>query len=224
MRGHCWGRTGLIGAVVLAAVLSIDLDRSLAAQDAAGPIPSFFNTKETRSSNLKPFTKWLSVLERYAKERSEAEATQCNPKHTIACNYAQWKAFLETLRGKDKMTQIVEVNARMNGAKYTTDPANWGESDYWSSPAEFMTKFGDCEDFAIVKYLSLRQLGFPERDLRIVAVEDLNLKVGHAILVVFLSGNSYVLDNQIKTVIETSKVRHYKPVFSINKDFWWRHS
>lgn len=185
--------------------------------------PSFFNTQEVRSANLQPFTKWTQMLERYAKEYAEAQNSKCEPKKAIACNYAEWARFLQSLKGKDKLTQVTEVNGRMNGAKYVADEPNWGEKDYWATPGEFMAKFGDCEDYAIVKYLSLRALGFPERELRVVAVQDLNLKVGHAILVVFLDGQTLVLDNQVKTVIEASKIRHYKPVFSINKDFWWRH-
>lgn len=56
-----------------------------------------------------------------------------------------------------------------------------------------------------------------------VAVKDLNLKVGHAILVAMLNGKIYVLDNQIPQVIEAVKIRHYDPVFSINQHYWWRH-
>ena len=57
----------------------------------------------------------------------------------------------------------------------------------------------------------------------VVAVKDLNLKVGHAVLVVFLDGKVYLLDNQIKQVVETNTVRHYEPVFSLGTKAWWRH-
>jgi len=53
--------------------------------------------------------------------------------------------------------------------------------------------------------------------------KDLNLKIGHAVLVVFEGGKTYLLDNQIKSVVETKTVRHYKPVYSINDKAWWRH-
>ncbi|MDA0998123.1 MAG: transglutaminase-like cysteine peptidase, partial [Proteobacteria bacterium] len=105
-----------------------------------------------------------------------------------------------------------------------------GENDYWATPAEFMTRFGDCEDYAIIKYLSLRRLGWQEKDLRVVAVKDMNLKVGHAVLVVFFkhptSGQimSLLLDNQIKQIVQADRVRHYQPVFSLNQFHWWRHT
>ena len=121
------------------------------------------------------------------------------------------------------MSQIREINDYMNRAPYITDPVNWGEKDFWATPGEFMAKFGDCEDYAISKYMSLRYLGYAEKDLRVVAVKDLNLKIGHAILVVFYKGNPYVLDNQIKQVVPAAKIKHYLPVFSINAKAWWKH-
>ncbi|MBM3582838.1 MAG: hypothetical protein FJX37_12840 [Alphaproteobacteria bacterium] len=83
--------------------------------------------------------------------------------------------------------------------------------------------FGDCEDYAIAKYVALKMLGFSMDETRVVAVKDLNLKVGHAILVVFVDGKAWVLDNQIPQGIEAAKIRHYDPVFSINEKYWWRH-
>jgi len=116
----------------------------------------------------------------------------------------------------------------MNKAKYVQDKNNWGKNDYWATPQEFMARFGDCEDYAIIKYLSLRMLGWKDEDLRVVAVKDLNLKVGHAVLVVYMTTKSgkripLVLDNQIKDVVKASSIRHYQPVFSINQKNWWRH-
>ena len=131
------------------------------------------------------------------------------------------------MRGKPRNYELlVEVNKFLNppNRRYITDPINWGMKDYWEAPAEFFNKRGDCEDYAITKYLTLRDLGFPTDQLRVVAVKDLNLKVGHAILVVFLDGQTYLLDNQVKKVVSTKKVRHYKAIYSINEDAWWRHS
>ena len=66
-------------------------------------------------------------------------------------------------------------------------------------------------------------------NLRVVAVKDLNLKIGHAVLIVFWADpktgkkRSLLLDNQIKKVVDSRTIRHYQPVFSINKNYWWRH-
>ena len=189
---------------------------------AAKADPSFFRSKEIRSSNLKPFKKWTGALGRYVKERAKQKGS-CKATKLNKCHYAAWVKFLTSIKGKDKLTQIRLVNKYMNQAKYTTDKTNWGRKDFWATPGEFMSKFGDCEDYAISKFLSLRMLGFKQSELRVVAVKDLNLKVGHAILVVYYGGKVLVLDNQIKKVIDAARVRHYSPVFSINDKYWWRH-
>jgi len=199
---------------------------------AAGPAPqpSFFHSVEVRSNNLAPFKKWNGALARYSKESSGTTQVQCTSRALDICSYDDWLKFLGTLKDAAPLVQLNEVNKRINQASYITDSTNWGQKDYWATPGEFMSRFGDCEDYAILKYLSLRRLGWPEDDLRVVAVKDLNLKVGHAVLVAFFkhpkSGQilPLLLDNQIKKIVVADKVRHYQPVFSLNKDSWWRHT
>lgn len=218
--------TPLRVVAIALAVTALAASPTLAADP---PVPSYFNSVEMRSSNLEPFQKWNSALERYEKENKIRKKNKCLSKNLDICDYDDWIKFLETLTGKDKLTQIRAVNQRFNQAKYVTDKSNWGQNDYWNTPAEFMQNFGDCEDYAIIKYLSLKHLGFEESELRVVAVKDLNLKVGHAVLIVFWvdpkNGNkrALVLDNQVEKVVDARAIRHYQAVFSINKEYWWRH-
>ncbi len=211
---------GLWG-VAVAALLCL----AAADADAANAVPSFFSSTEVKSDNMKPFKKWTAAIERYAKEKEKAKTLKgdCKSEQFNRCHYEQWVKFLLSIKDKDKLTQINAVNAYMNKSKYITDSTNWGKKDFWATPGEFMAKFGDCEDYAIAKFMSLWLLGFRDDDMRVVAVKDMNLKVGHAILVVFVEGKALVLDNQIKQVVAAERVRHYQPVFSINTKFWWRH-
>lgn len=217
-------RFGITFAVLAGLLLSVGFQTVEAAPKFTR---SFFSSVETRSSNLKPFKKWLSALARYSAEVKGNQKIQCSSKLLNICDFGDWKKFLISIKKYDKYTQIRAVNARMNKAKYTSDKSNWGKKDYWSTPGEFMARFGDCEDYAIVKYLSLRLLGFKDDELRVVAVKD--LKVGHAILVAILKDPAthktkvYVLDNQIKDVVEAHTIKHYEPVFSINRTYWWKH-
>jgi predicted transglutaminase-like cysteine proteinase len=190
---------------------------------AAQVYPPLFGTTEVRSTNFKPFKKWNAALKRYAGERTRVVPGSCQETRFNKCHYDRWMAFLKGLRGADRMTQIRLVNAYMNEAPYITDPENWGVRDYWESPGEFMAKFGDCEDYAIIKYMSLKKLGFHIDEMRVVAVRDLNLRIGHAVLAVYLDGKAYILDNQIEQVVRASTIHHYDPVFSINEKHWWRH-
>ncbi len=197
---------------------------------AATATSSFFNTKELPSNDLKAFTKWTDALARFASTRKSKQPLVCGPGpgEMKICGDGDWIQFLKLVKEKSLLDQVRLINARMNLAKYVMDNDNWGVSDYWETPYEFMARFGDCEDYAIMKYLSLRFLGWDEQDLRVVAVKDLNLKVGHAILVVYMQNKAgeripLVLDNQIQTVVKADSIRHYQPVFSINEKTWWRH-
>ncbi|MBF0247514.1 MAG: transglutaminase-like cysteine peptidase [Alphaproteobacteria bacterium] len=215
-------RARRFGAAVACAVFAL-VAFPVSSLSAADDKPSFFDTLETMSDKLDPFKKWNEAVEKYTKEKALAKEGKCGDKEMNKCNYTKWVEFLAGIKEKDLVSQIREINDYMNRAPYITDPVNWGEKDYWASPGEFMTKFGDCEDYAIAKFMSLKMLGYNEDDLRVVAVKDLNLKIGHAILVVFYEGKPYVLDNQIKQVMPATKIKHYVPQFSINTKAWWRH-
>jgi predicted transglutaminase-like cysteine proteinase len=204
--------------VVLMTTLAIH--RPVAAADARR---SFFHSIEIRSDKTKAFQKWNSAVVRYAREQNWARGQDCRNDGSVACVYAELDAFLDTLRGKSRHEQLVAVNALMNAQPYTPDAKNWGEKDYWATPAEFMARSGDCEDFAIAKFFALKRLGWSANTLRLAAVKDLDRGEGHAVLVAFDGAKSWMLDNQIKQVVETNTVRHYEAVYSINENFWWRH-
>ena len=213
-----------LGAIVVLTLAFVAAGPVFAAKNKrAKAVPSFFNSKETRSGNLKPFKKWKAALARHSKEEVATKPGSCDAEKFNKCHFDKWMAFLDRVRGKGKLAQLKAVNKHMNKAKYILDKQNWGKKDFWATPGEFFTREGDCEDYAITKFMSLKHLGWDTGVMRVVAVKDMNLKVGHAILAVFLDGKTYILDNQVKIVVEARKIRHYRPVFSINEKYWWRH-
>lgn len=181
-----------------------------------------FGTIETRSANIAMFPKWGGALSRYFTEQQLADKP-CSATRFNKCHLADWRAFLKKQQGRNRMDQIRAVNDYMNRQRYLTDPRNYGVSDYWATPAQFFKRDGDCEDYAIAKFMSLRALGIPNRMMRVVVLQDLNLRVGHAILVVYIDGKALVLDNQVRRVVSTEAIRHYKPIYSINENHWWLH-
>ena len=184
--------------------------------------PKLFGSTEIRSGNLSKFEKWTEVLGRYAKEEP-GELQKCAPTQFNPCNTARWRIFLYSLKDLPKRQQLDSVNAYLNKWMYIIDQVNWGKSDYWATPGQFLAKNGDCEDYAIAKYVSLVHLGFDKSQLRIVVLNDLNLKVPHAILAVYLDGEVFILDNQIVQVVLADRIKHYKPIYSINEGSWWLH-
>lgn len=208
----------LLGAVAVALVLATP-----AVGQAGEPWPSLFDSRALPAGSLSRFTKWVSTLKRYAAERKTAERSACRTSADAACGYRRWQTFLDGLRDAGKWQQLVAVNRYMNARRYVNDDRNWGVRDYWETPGEFLTRSGDCEDFAIAKFLSLKRLGWSDDELRIVAVKDLRAGTGHAVLVVRFVGKTWLLDNQLKEVTATDGVRRYRAVFSINEKAWWVH-
>ena len=188
----------------------------------SGHPPAIFGTREVRSDNLDLFPKWKGALDRYFDERRLADRT-CEETAFNRWHLSAWSVFLAGLQGRDPMEQIDSVNRYMNDRRYILDPRNYGVADYWATPGQFLSRDGDCEDYAIAKYMSLRSLGFDDSKLRVVVLQDLNLKLAHAVLVVFHGGTAYVLDNQIKQVVPADAVRHYQLYYSINEKYWWLH-
>ena len=183
-----------------------------------------FGSHETHYETFSLFPKWVGMLSRHRKDIKDAK-TPCNgdPAQT-ACVFLNWRMFLKSLAGKSIMQKIDAVNRNMNMHQYVSDLANWGVDDYWETPREFLLKDGDCEDFAIAKFKSLLYLGVSNDDMRIVVLQDLNLKVDHAVLAVYVKGKAYILDNQVEQVIPAESITHYMPIYSINETGWWRHS
>lgn len=210
-----------VTAIVLPLSVAGSLMAPFASHAAANSaMPSIFDTTEVYKSSLKPFPKWLGVLDRHFQEKAK---TQKDCRNGGKCPFDQWYAFLGSLKDKPPLAQIDSVNQFVNTHRYIVDPINWGVKDYWASPLEFFTKNGDCEDYSIVKYLSLRALGWSAESLRVVVLQDLNLGVAHAILVVRHDRRNIVLDNQLKTIVDASRIHHYRPIYSVSEFGWWRH-
>lgn len=197
---------------------------SVAAAPAAGTPshPLLFGTREVRSANLALFPKWTGVLDRTVKELGLADGS-CKAILFGRCPRGKWMKFLDGISGADPMTQLTRVNRYMNRAPYILDPRNYNVADYWATPRQFFRRDGDCEDYAIAKFLSLREMDVQVDELRLYIVDDLNLRVGHAILAVYAGRKVFILDNQLSIVVEAKRIRHYKPIYSLNEEGWWRH-
>lgn len=185
--------------------------------------PKLFGKNEQINYDIGEFPKWTGVLDKKKDEFGKYEKKCESGSKKFYCNIKDWMGFLEKLNGISQEQQLREINTFANKRKYTLDINNWGQTDYWESPGEFLFKNGDCEDYAIVKYMSLKQLGFNTDDLRIVVLMDNNLQVYHSVLAVYLGDDIYILDNQLTKVTNSRNIFHYSPVYSINEDHWWRH-
>lgn len=160
--------------------------------------------------------KWTSVLERHESEMSRL-AEACTTSDSRGCRLNEWKQFLTGIEDKKESVKLILVNLYVNKTGYVSDADNWGVPDYWASPREFFAKGGDCEDYAIAKYLSLRALGFSSANLRIAVLWDARAQESHAVLVYTKDNLSLVLDNRNDLLLPASSLGHYQPVYSVNE-------
>jgi len=180
-----------------------------------------FGYQEISHTDLGLFPQWLSVLERHMKEMTPQG--QCDTPVFNQCHMKKWLAFLESIRNLPADQQIHRVNDYANQKEYVLDIENYGIEDYWATPKQFLQNSGDCEDFAIIKMLSLKQLGFDTKRMRIVVVQDTNLRIAHAVMSIDSGEDILILDNQVKEVISHKAIFHYVPVYSLNETSWWMH-
>ena len=123
----------------------------------------------------------------------------------------------ETHQGR---ARIGVVNRAINlSIRPTSDLAQWGVADRWSAPLTTLaTGRGDCEDYAIAKYVALREAGVAKSDVRLVIVRDLALAQDHAIVAARLEGRWLVLDNRRFILLEDHEMRRVVPLFVLDQD------
>lgn len=203
------------------AVAGLALAGSLPA--AAAGLPAVFNTREFRADRQLALPQWQRMSQKVEAERpihaacAAAEAS-CTSKAAIG-----WQALVASLRGQDRLSQVRTLNSFANRIPYRSDQEVWGRSDYWASPLEFLRRAGDCEDYAILKYYSLRQLGVPASDMRMVVVQDTVRNLAHAVLVVMVDGRLLVLDNLTNAIMPQERTPQYVPYYSVNEEARWAH-
>jgi predicted transglutaminase-like cysteine proteinase len=172
-----------------------------------------FGTVEFRSK-LKEMPQWDRVI---AEERKKPGLD-----HPVGLA-ASWPEVRTKLKGQKLLEQLNSVNRFFNRYPYRLDEEIYGVRDYWATPAEFMKNSGDCEDYSIIKYYALKQLGVDPDSMRIVVLTDVIRNLAHADVAVYYEGDAYVLDNLSNLVLPHTRLTHYRPQFSVNENYRWVH-
>lgn len=132
-----------------------------------------------------------------------------------------WQSKLDKLRNRKNLVLLSTVNVLINNTPYVDE-----RRDQWKAPAVFLAEGGDCDCFAAAKYILLRDLGYPAKDLRITGVRLRGKKSLHVVLVARTGSGEFerfVLDNMgnyVRTAIYTDE---YVPLLSLNENRIWIH-
>jgi len=171
--------------------------------------------------NFNALPKWKRVLAKAQEQIRTLNA--CGSGANCPPGATSWQRVMKQAKGQNPMAQLKLVTAFFNKWPYRLDQDAYGASDWWATPQEFLKISGDCEDYAIIKYFALRELGFAQDDLRIVVVKDRIRGIGHAVLTVFLQGDAFVLDSNSDAIFPHGKYKHYIPQYSLNEQYRWSH-
>jgi len=163
--------------------------------------------------------KWRGVERKLDDERVQLALCDGDRERCASPAALQFLAIVDDARARDGRARLGEVNRAINlSIKATSDWAQYGEIDVWSSPlVTFAHGAGDCEDYAIAKFVALRQAGISPDDLRIVVMRDTIRGEDHAVAAARLDGRWLMLDNRRMAMVEDADVRNYRPMFVIDQ-------
>ncbi|MDO9619538.1 MAG: transglutaminase-like cysteine peptidase [Pseudomonas sp.] len=133
-----------------------------------------------------------------------------------------WEAQIKASANSSERDKLTEVNRFFNRQiRFVDDIQLWKQNDYWATPIEMLIKgAGDCEDYSIAKYFTLRRLGIPSDKLRITYVKALNYNQAHMVLTYYASPGAepLVLDNLINEIKPASQRKDLLPVYAFNAE------
>lgn len=135
-----------------------------------------------------------------------------------------WRRLIQDSQSLSVVDKLTTVNNFFNQMRFEDDIDLWGQEDYWATPIEFLgLQSGDCEDFTIAKYFTLRELGVPDSQLRLVYVKALRLNQHHMVLAYYHKPTSVpvLLDNLDRELKPAVKRRDLLPIYSFNAENLW---
>jgi predicted transglutaminase-like cysteine proteinase len=163
--------------------------------------------------------KWLDVERKLDDERVQLVLCDGDRDRCASPAALQLLAIVDDGRAREGRARLGEINRAINLAiRPMSDLAQYGEVDVWSSPlVTFAHGAGDCEDYAIAKFVALRLAGISPDDLRIVIMRDTIRGEDHAVAAARLDGHWLMLDNRRMAMVEDGDVRNYRPMFVIDQ-------
>ncbi|MBS0246459.1 MAG: transglutaminase-like cysteine peptidase [Proteobacteria bacterium] len=168
------------------------------------------------------WTKWRQVV---ADVDDAAPALEHCRKDFRRCSPAarRFVALIKQAARAEGRTRLAIVNRAVNAAvTYTSDADQWHRDDVWSAPFDsrktgsFETGKGDCEDYAVAKYVALRGAGVAADDLQVLVVKDTTAGIDHAVLAARFDGRWLILDNRWSRLLEEDEAAFFKPLFALD--------
>lgn len=192
------------------------------------------------AARLRPVLSWLATSAWVALACAVFAAPDLDRMGTLALErfgepasalVADWRRMLQDAQDQPEQARLERVNTFFNRRlRFEDDALIWNTNDYWATPLETMgRRAGDCEDFAIAKYVSLRLLGVPADKLRLIYVRaqiggsSSPVSQAHMVVGYYPTPESepLILDNLIGEIRPAARRPDLFPVFSFNDAGLW---
>jgi predicted transglutaminase-like cysteine proteinase len=166
-------------------------------------------------------TKSPQVAQQVVSQPEVAKPSDPAPRST---SLERWQKLVQENRYASIDQKLVGVTEFFNRFDSIEDKYLWGRDDYWATLFETLEMSGgDCEDFTIAKYFTLRELNIPEESMRLTYVISLKTKKPHMVLTLLRDSSQepIVLDSNNNYLFPVSMRQDLVPVFSFNADGYW---
>jgi len=188
-----WG----LSLICLPTRLIAGMANSPASVDQASRSDEPFGLSTARVTTGAVLEKWSNVERQMDAERLVLRACESSRASCESRTALQFLAIVDSGRNLQGRARLGHINREINlKIKQMSDLAIYGEDDVWSSPlATLAIGAGDCEDYAIAKFVALQEAGVAADDLRIVILRDDVREEDHAVVAARLDGSWLMLDN-----------------------------
>jgi predicted transglutaminase-like cysteine proteinase len=176
-----------------------------------------FGLQLTASPPYEVLAKWEELQSRIHFEEETLAACRSG-NGTCPAAARRFLDIIELGRQHSGRAQLGEINRAVNlSIRRMSDRDQYGVDDFWSAPiATLSVGAGDCEDYAIVKYIALRESGMSADDLRLVIVRDIKRKEKHAVVAVRHDEEWLILDSRTLIMANAKEARHYEPLWLLD--------
>jgi predicted transglutaminase-like cysteine proteinase len=163
--------------------------------------------------------KWLGVQRRLDDEMVQLALCEGDRDGCASPAALKFLDIVDAARAREGRARFGEINRAVNLAiRPLSDLAQHGQIDVWSPPLATLARgSGDCEDYAIAKFIALRRAGLMPDDLRILVLHDAISGEDHAVAAARLDGRWLTLDNRRMAMIEDTDIRNFRPTFVIGE-------
>jgi predicted transglutaminase-like cysteine proteinase len=173
---------------------------------------------ETEPATGDVSSKWHTVEAEI--EQEETVLARCRTEQACPAVARDLLDIVAEGAGRAGRARVGLINRAVNLAIIpTSDQAQWGVEDHWSPPFETLqTHRGDCEDYAIVKYVALLEAGLSRDDLKIVILRNFMASEDHAVLAARVDGEWLILNDNSLALVRDSDMVRALPKFLLDQD------